>query len=158
MSAKKSIFILFIPIFVGCTNANKEKEPLQKENACSYYLSTDIHIGYAIHTPITSLNMEIGQLSDVKLQKNEIIYTLLLHQNDVLFSDSELIFDQQELIINNKKSTGKLLPCGDTIRITLSHNMVEIPPKDTITLADIDSLQQRIQKLNQLIEELDGTH
>jgi hypothetical protein len=158
MSTKKIIFILFTFVFISCTEMNKENNEEVKDQFCNYYLAVNTNLGYNNLTAITALNLEVGQITDIKVQKNELIYTLQFVQQEVLYTDSEILLEKDVIIIDNKYATGNLIPCGDTLKINIAPVSEEIPKKDSITAADIDSLQQRIQKLNQLIEQLDGTN
>jgi hypothetical protein len=157
MSAKFFIYTFFIWCIIGCAHSKNElNEP--EENALVFYLASDIHLGYDKGTLIVALNYPIGELVNISLQKDEIIYTLQFSQKEVLFTDSELILESNQLVIDNKNSVGKPLQLGDTIRISLKSPSLSSLKKDSVTTADLDSLQQRINKLTQLIEELDGTN
>jgi hypothetical protein len=158
MSKKNLILVLLICTFFSCSETKTNSSASDENKSIVYYLATDVHIGYPIKTPIFSLNYSVGELTQINVLKDEIIYTLHFNQQHVVFSDSEILLDVSQITIDNKNSVGQPLPLGDTIRIKLTRTFPKNIEKESITQDDLDSLQQRINKLTQLIEELDGTH
>lgn len=133
----------------------------QKSPVFIYYLETDEHLGIEKGTKVFSLNYEVGTISDIIVGKSSIVYQLTLQQENLFFYDSEIVVTKDGLELDNKNSKLSSVAIGDTLLLSsfipLSSPLdFSLPEKTAITPEDIDSLQQKINNLSNLIDELNG--
>jgi hypothetical protein len=158
MSLKNTIYTLIIGLFmllIGCSSKSED------ENVFIYYLKTDEHLGIEKGAKVFSLNYEIGEISDIVLGKTFIVYQLTLNQDNLFFYDSEIVITENVLTLDNQLSKLGNVAIGDTLMLSSSLPLsspldFSLPEKTAITQEDIDSLQQKINNLSNLIEELNG--
>jgi hypothetical protein len=142
-------------LLIACTSLTEDKKSF------IYYLQTDEHLGIEKGGKVYSLNYEIGEISEIVLSKTFIIYQLKLNQENLFFYDSEIVLNDNRLTLDNKNSTLGNVAIGDTLILSsnLPNNIpldFSLPEKTNITQEDIDSLQQKINNLSNLIEEING--
>ena len=160
MSLKNTIYTLIIGLFmllIGCSSISED------ENVFIYYLKTDEHLGIEKGAKVFSLNYEIGEISNIVLGKTFIVYQLTLNQDNLFFYDSEIVITENGLTLDNQHSKLGNVAIGDTLLLTTSLSYpipldFSLPEKTAITQEDIDSLQQKINNLSNLIEELNGNN
>lgn len=142
----------------GCTSSKVESD-----SSYIYYLKTDEHLGIEKGAKVFSLNYEIGEISDIVLSKTFIVYQLKLNQENLFFYDSEIVLKENGLTLDNQHSILGSVAVGDTLILssTPPNNIpldFSLPEKTAVTQEDIDSLQQKINNLSNLIEEINGNN
>lgn len=153
-----------------------------------YYVEMDNSYGIKKNSKIEYLGVEIGYVQNVSILKtsdgDRAFLTLAISEQNILYPNSFLKAEEPEkvILINTSSFSDQSLKPGDTLKHFLNiemilhdltdQNKIKITPIENSTIEELksfevitsvdqqkkDSLTEKIEKLNHLINEINGNH